>query len=268
MATIETKKEDFFFNALLKRSMRSQAMSTLDALNQIPSSAATSAALSALWMPKDLNHGLSDTGSSFSSRFKTFAPEQKALPTQAFSLSAMAQALMPLPVSVRTKAPHKMALISDLIESSFRNSQQQLEVNPHVKFQLQTHLINAQRPSQAHGLKVGTTEQLSGAVKIFSSESVDRCVSRQAGLPTCYPKLPKGQHLVALVDRLIDVQVYAIYSLDQMVEMDNQRHSPAVIRMDWKVLEIPQSVEAELLKDMSLEDGIIIAPLEALGWVK
>ena len=130
-------------------------------------------------------------------------------------------------------------------------------LDPTVKYHLQQHLVNMYHQPKASALKIGTTEQLGVATKISSSEKVSQCFSWD-GTPRSYPELPKRNYLVACVDRWLDVQVFAIYSLEQMGQMQAQRGSGCVNHIDWRVLEISEEFETELLKGVSLEDEIMV----------
>ncbi len=137
-----------------------------------------------------------------------------------------------------------------------------------VKHHLQQHLVNSHHREKAPALKIGTTKQLSSAVKISDSEKVSQCFGWDE-TPRAYPELPKRNYLVACVDRWLDVQVFAIYTLEQMNQMQVNRGSANVNRIDWKVLEISEEFESDLLGGVFLEDleeEAIISTPEAVWW--
>ena len=138
-------------------------------------------------------------------------------------------------------------------------------LEPTVKYHLQQHLVNVHQ-GKASALKIGTTEQLGVATKISSNQKVSQCFGWD-GAPCSYPKLPKRNYLVACVDRWLDIQVFAIYSLEQMNQMHGQRDSGCVKNITWCVLEISEELESDLLKAVSLEDGIIITTSDVI-WGK
>lgn len=131
-----------------------------------------------------------------------------------------------------------------------------------VRYALQQHLVHFHHKDKAPAFQIGTTEQLDTAVKISDSDTVSQCFGWD-GAPSDYPELPKRNYLVACVDRWADVQVYAIYNFKQMNQMYDQRRSGYVNRIDWKVLEIPEELESDLLRGVFLEDGVVATTLEA-----
>lgn len=99
-------------------------------------------------------------------------------------------------------------------------------------------------------------QQLGTATKISLSEKVSDCFNRR-GTVCFYPELSERESLVALVDRPPDVQVIAVYSFEQMQEIECERDH---LYQDivWSVLEISKELETELLKGVNLETGEII----------
>lgn len=119
-------------------------------------------------------------------------------------------------------------------------------LDPTVRNQLLQHLINVKDPEKTEALKIGKDDQVRAAAKISSSDKVSGCFEFSDSEPTSYPELPKGQCLVACVDRWADVQVYAIYTLEQMKSMHQNLYTGRVLNIKWCVLEIPSSLESEL----------------------
>ncbi|EFB42769.1 MULTISPECIES: hypothetical protein [Parachlamydia] len=125
-------------------------------------------------------------------------------------------------------------------------------LDPIVKCNLQQHFLNLRRQAKApDALIIGTAEQLGVANKISSSDKVAECFSKD-GTPRCYPNLPAGSHLVAFVERLlkvqVEVQVFVVYTLEQMIQMQKHANSGFVNRVYWRILEISKEVESDVLK--------------------
>lgn len=137
-------------------------------------------------------------------------------------------------------------------------------LDPIVKFNLQLHLINMRHPENASVLKIGQTEQLAVATKISSSKQVSKCFWGRE--PEYYPELPKRNYLVVCVDRWLCVEVFAIYSLEQMKQMKAKEDfdSGYIQSIDWRVLELPEELEADLLNGVGFEDSIIVSKAQVL----
>lgn len=133
-----------------------------------------------------------------------------------------------------------------------------MDFDPLVKYNLQAHLIYSYHRDQSSPIILGSTEQLETTMKIMKSDAINKCFGFMNEIRD-YPILPKNQYLVACVDRFIDIQVIAIYTLNQWKAIQQLKSSPMVVKMDWRVLEIPEDVEKFLLKGVSIEDSIIIS---------
>ena len=92
-------------------------------------------------------------------------------------------------------------------------------------------------------MTIGTMKELQGVVKIMDSPEVAAAIATRH-----YPYLPERQYLVACVDNWLDVKVWGIYVSGQIEAMEKNRSSPQVRDIEWKVLEIPEALEAELRK--------------------
>lgn len=138
----------------------------------------------------------------------------------------------------------------------------QFSINPIMKFFLQQHLVNRQE-AYADPLSIGTLDEVRAVAKICSSDLVSRCLSYPSSMRP-YPKLPQRSSLVALVDRGCHVHVMAIYTIQQMHQIEAL---PGVRDIQWNVLEMSEELEEELLKEINLEQGIIYSPLETM-WKK
>jgi|GEM_PF-5452131 len=134
------------------------------------------------------------------------------------------------------------------------------QLDPTIRYHLRQHLVNFHHRSEegVSPLIIGTTEQLSAVVKISSSEIVSECFSRMDGSPRSYPELPKRTYLVACIDGWLNVNVVAIYSLKQMTEIKERERSAAVRRIEWKVLEIPEKLETDLLEYVNVKEGMAL----------
>jgi hypothetical protein len=133
------------------------------------------------------------------------------------------------------------------------------KLDPSVKFLLQQHLVYSNNKSQSSILKIGTKEQLSTAVKIAASTTIDEYQG-----PSYYPSLSKRSCLVACVDNWLYEKVYAVYTSEQIQEMDGQRNSGQVKNIYWRVMEMSEEVEKELLQHVDLETGMILTTLDAI----
>lgn len=121
--------------------------------------------------------------------------------------------------------------------------------DPSVKSTLQMHLHNMGYPHPAlHELKLGTEDCLKNITRIFFNEIVDQCFSWN-GTPNSYPQLPKHHYLVACVkyNDVPDVLVFAIYTLEQMKKIQQKRGLDSISYIMWRILEIPEKLEKELL---------------------
>lgn len=137
-----------------------------------------------------------------------------------------------------------------------------LALDPTVRLHLQNHLINIAHKPQAKALTIGTKEQLSAVVKISSSEKIDQSFGFD-GKPQSYPNFGDRKCLVACIDTFFQIKVLAIYTLKQMQEVDGQKNSPFIKIVRWKVLEISEELEADLLKEVDLQNGLIFTSPEA-----
>ena len=73
------------------------------------------------------------------------------------------------------------------------------------------------------------------------------CFNRYQG-PIAYPKLPERHYLVACVQRPMEAEVIAVYSLEHMKIMHSQTQSLFEDKIDWYVLELSEELESVLLK--------------------
>jgi hypothetical protein len=122
-----------------------------------------------------------------------------------------------------------------------------------IKNILMFHLVHHMGDGQP--MKLGTTEELQGVVKIMDSPVVARAIAARQ-----YPRLHERQYLVACVDNWLDVRVWGIYASSQIEAMEKNRRSPQVNDIKWRILEIPEELEAELRKgiiEAELRRGII-----------
>ena len=117
-----------------------------------------------------------------------------------------------------------------------------------VRANLLQHLINVGQPNSADPLELGKIQLLEGVTKISSNEQISRCFNAN-GKPLSYPQLPGGHYLVACVDQWIEVNVFAIYSIEQMREMQALRGSANVNGINWCILQIPEELALALLSD-------------------
>jgi hypothetical protein len=138
----------------------------------------------------------------------------------------------------------------------------QVSMNPMVKFFLQQHLVNQHEP-YADIMTLGTIEEVGTVAKICSNEAVTRYCTFPP-LWRSYPELPKGCSIVALVDRGCHVHVIAIYTIKQMQQIELL---PGIRSIQWRVLEMSQALEEELLKEVNIEQGVIFSPMETM-WVQ
>ncbi len=134
-------------------------------------------------------------------------------------------------------------------------------LDPLVKYNLQHHLVHNHHRDKAEPLRIGTIEQLKTVAKISKSEIVAACFD-VFGRPRSYPDLPKRSYLVACI-RWVDVQVFAVYSLEQMRHVEKLRNFSLCKRIEWRVLEISEEFESALLKGVDLEDGITFTSQDA-----
>lgn len=137
-----------------------------------------------------------------------------------------------------------------------------VSLDPIVKFFLQQHLVNKHEP-YADMMTIGTIEEVGAVAKISSIEAVTSFFSYSPSMRR-YPKLPKGSSFVALVDRGCHVHVIAIYTLDQMKQIET---TPGIKKIQWGVLEISLGLQEELLKEVDIKEGVIFSPLETM-WTK
>lgn len=130
-----------------------------------------------------------------------------------------------------------------------------VKLDPNVKANLLNVLFNIQDKEKASIKMIGTKDQLDTVVKLTSSEKVTSCFRQADQSPYKYPKLLERCCLVACVDRYIEVQVFAVYTLEHMKEMHAKKGSGAVRDMSWRILEIPEELASELLNSIALEPG-------------
>ncbi len=103
---------------------------------------------------------------------------------------------------------------------------------------LKQHLLHHQRKGDV--IKIGSMNQLRSIVKIKRSDAVAFAMRGE----TCkYPKLPKRNYLIACVDTGCDVEVWGVYTYEQMITLNGGN-------VYWGVLEIPIEIECFLSKEI------------------
>jgi hypothetical protein len=113
---------------------------------------------------------------------------------------------------------------------------------------LQQHLINRQHPSYSTYLELGTIDELSATSQILD-------VNPELLPLKSYPALPKRGCLVACIESWEKVKVFAVYSFPQIKQILTHY---AVHPITWKILEISEEKEKDLLLNVVLSQGIII----------
>jgi hypothetical protein len=121
-------------------------------------------------------------------------------------------------------------------------------LDPKIKALLQEHLKNTRQRTEASPLKMGTLKQLSEAVKVSSSAILTQCFWQ--GTPYLYPSLPKHNYLVACVDLWFEVQVVAIYSLQQMKHLHTRQNYGLMQGIVWGILELSVDLEQTLGREL------------------
>jgi hypothetical protein len=143
-----------------------------------------------------------------------------------------------------------------------------MQIDPVIKFRLQKHLVNAQHPTETTPLKIGTLEKLTAAVRIVPSETVYKCFDSSLNARE-FPTLPKRTYLIACVQQLSNiksVQIYALYTLEQMVQMQSLERTSESTIIRWHVFEISEKLEKQLLVGVDLEEGMVVASMDS--WTK
>lgn len=135
-----------------------------------------------------------------------------------------------------------------------------------LKFRLQQHLVNSHHPQDALPLELGTFVQLTLSCKIKNHHRISNCF--QAGIPTIFPSLPKNQYVVARVDQWVNTKIIAVYNLDQIQKIDAVKYSGSVKSLRWRILEIPEILKPELLKNVFIDKGVIIPDRGPLWRIK
>lgn len=120
-----------------------------------------------------------------------------------------------------------------------------------VEEQLQTHVKYARSPDESKALMLGTVEQLSTAVRISSSTKIYASFRRD-GTPREYPNLLPRNYLVACVDVKGKMHVVSVYTLNQMIRMQERSLAIGATFFTWKILEIPEKLESDLLRRAGL----------------
>ncbi len=136
-------------------------------------------------------------------------------------------------------------------------------IDSRTKFHLQSHLINNRHRDKSSYLKLGTLEQLKTVAKISKSEKLNSCFDL-SNEPCSYPDLPKHSYLVACVDLWEDIQVVAVYSLNQMKIIQSNHAARQYTDVQWRVLELSKDVESALLTGVDLEKGCILSTLDSI----
>jgi hypothetical protein len=121
-----------------------------------------------------------------------------------------------------------------------------------IEMSLKSHLVNHHERGKA--VEIGTMEQLKGVVKIIDSPAISNAIED-------YLSLPKRQYLVACVNNWVDIRVWGIYTANQIGAM--QRNAASVNHIDWKILEIPEELEAQLRADIIDLSEITFAPAQS-----
>ncbi|MGD0665456.1 MAG: hypothetical protein ABSA17_07030, partial [Rhabdochlamydiaceae bacterium] len=133
-----------------------------------------------------------------------------------------------------------------------------VKLDPNVKLNLINHLMHLEDAKKFPMMKLGSKDQLATAVKFTSCEKISRCFTRDERsfrneAPYKYPELPNRCCLVACLDRFLDVQVIAVYTLEQMKEVYAQKGSGGVSSFEWCILEVPEEIALGLLNSLKFE---------------
>jgi len=122
-----------------------------------------------------------------------------------------------------------------------------VERDPLVMAALFKHLNLIKGSSDSPMLEIGTEAQLSTIVKIIDSDDIRRAIFDDVTRrPKYWPILPKGQYLIACIDKWTKVNVVAVYAFDQIVAIEATRGGGAVRNLTWKAMEISEELAKEI----------------------